>query len=49
MKNPNHKRLRAANWLLAGILALLGFSGCNDDDGSGLVAMYGSQKAAFLT
>lgn len=48
MKNPNHKRLRAANRLLAGILALLGFSGCNDDDGSGLVAMYGSPHATFI-
>ena len=32
MKNPNHKLLKVANWLLAGILALLGFSACNDEE-----------------
>ena len=32
MKNPNHKLLKVANWLLGGILALLGFSACNDEE-----------------
>lgn len=34
MKNPNHKLLKVANWLLGGILALLGFSACNDEKNS---------------
>ena len=45
MKNPNHKLLKVANWLLAGILALLGFSACNDDEEQ--PDMYGTPHANF--
>ena len=45
MKNPNHKLLKVANWLLGGILALLGFSACNDE--KELPLMYGTPHANF--
>ena len=45
MENPNHKLLKVANWLLAGILALLGFSACNDDEEQ--PDMYGTPHANF--
>ena len=45
MKNSNHKLLKVANWLLAGILALLGFSACNDDEEQ--PDMYGTPHANF--
>ncbi|WP_293734660.1 radical SAM-associated putative lipoprotein [uncultured Parabacteroides sp.] len=47
MKNPNHKLLKAVNWLLAGILAVLGFPGCNNDDGNEEADMYGSPHASY--
>ena len=45
MKNPNNKLLKVANWLLGGILALLGFSACNDEEE--LPLMYGTPHANF--
>lgn len=47
MKTLNNQVLKAVNYILAGILALLGFSGCSKDDGSDLVSMYGSPHTTF--
>ena len=43
MKKLNRKLIRGTNWALAGILSLLGFSGCN-----GLIRVeYGSPNADY--
>ena len=47
MKALHHKLLLVANWILAGILAMLGFSGCSNEDIDNLVAMYGSPHASY--
>ena len=43
MKKLNRKLIHGTNWVLAGILSLLGFSGCNE-----IFQMeYGSPNADF--
>lgn len=49
MKKLNRKLIKGTNWALAGLLTLLGFSGCSDDDDDGgLVAEYGTPMASFV-
>lgn len=48
MKKLNRKLIRGTNWALAGLLSLLGFSGCSDNDDGGLVAEYGTPMASFI-
>lgn len=49
MKKLNRKLIKGTNWALAGLLTLLGFSGCSDDDDDGgLVAEYGTPIASFV-
>ncbi|MCD7851202.1 MAG: radical SAM-associated putative lipoprotein [Parabacteroides sp.] len=48
MKTLNHKLLKTANWILACILAMLGFTGCHDEEMDDLVAMYGTPHANFM-
>lgn len=44
MKNINHKSLKLVNRWIAGILAIFGFSGCNNNDEP---AMYGTPLAVY--
>jgi len=47
MKRLNRKLIRGTNWALAGILSILGFSGCDDVDGGGGMVEYGTPTANF--
>ena len=49
MKKLNRKLIRGTNWALAGILSLLGFTGCGkDDNGGGEISVeYGVPSANF--
>ena len=47
MKTLNHKLLKTANWILSGILAVLGFSGCNGEEMNEMADMYGCPHATF--
>ena len=49
MKKLNRKLIRGTNWALAGLLSLLGFTGCGKDDngGGGISVEYGVPSANF--
>ena len=49
MKKLNRKLIRVTNWALAGLLSLLGFTGCGkDDNGGGEISVeYGAPSANF--
>ena len=49
MKKLNRKLIRGTNWALAGLLSLLGFTGCGkDDNGGGEISVeYGAPSANF--
>ena len=49
MKKLNRKLIRGTNWALAGLLSLLGFTGCGkDNNGDGEISVeYGSPSANF--
>ena len=49
MKKLNRKLIRGTNWALAGLLSLLGFTGCGkDDNGGGEISVeYGSPSSYF--
>ena len=49
MKKLNRKLIRGTNWALAGLLSLLGFTGCGkDDNGDGEISVeYGSPSSYF--
>ena len=49
MKKFNRKLIRGTNWALAGLLSLLGFTGCGkDDNGGGEISVeYGVPSANF--
>ena len=49
MKKLNRKLIRGTNWALAGLLSLLGFTGCGkDDNGGGEISVeYGVPSANF--
>ena len=49
MKKLNRKFIRGTNWALAGLLSLLGFTGCGKDDngGGGISVEYGVPSANF--
>ena len=49
MKKLNRKLIRVTNWALAGLLSLLGFTGCGkDDNGDGEISVeYGVPSANF--
>ena len=49
MKKLNRKLIRGTNWALAGLLSLLGFTGCGKDDngGGGINVEYGAPSANF--
>ena len=49
MKKLNRKLIRGTNWALAGLLSLLGFTGCGKDDngGGGMRVEYGVPSANF--
>ena len=49
MKKLNRKLIRGTNWALAGLLSLLGFTGCgkNDNGGGGISVEYGVPSANF--
>ena len=49
MKKLNRKLIRGTNWALAGLLSLLGFTGCGKDDngGGGVSVEYGVPSANF--
>ena len=49
MKKLNRKLIRGTNWALAGLLSLLGFTGCGkDNNGDGEISVeYGSPSSNF--
>ena len=49
MKKLNRKLIRGTNWALAGLLSLLGFTGCGkDNNGDGEISVeYGSPSSYF--
>lgn len=50
MKKLNRKLIRGTNWALAGLLSLLGFTGCGkegNDDGGEMRVEYGVPHATF--
>ena len=49
MKKLNRKLIRGTNWALAGLLSLLGFTGCGkEDNGGGEISVeYGAPSANF--
>ncbi|GEM_PF-446394 len=47
MKRRRNQRLKCLNYLLAGVILLLGFPSCLDDTDSGLNEQYGSENSRY--
>ncbi|MDR2120834.1 MAG: radical SAM-associated putative lipoprotein [Tannerella sp.] len=52
VRKMNRSLIRGINWILTGLLSMLGFSGCSDKDGVtpeyGVMMEYGTPYATFL-
>jgi putative lipoprotein (rSAM/lipoprotein system) len=46
VKKTRRSLIKGANWILSGILSMLGFSGC-DDTGNDYIVEYGTPHATF--